>query len=115
MQNFKVEENDPGGHTHMCPSEIPISAPDGPRHLNMGFKMTAIIDFMGTQGNFEALERSVFKKIAKNGTTRSRESEIAISGCESRRHVNMGFKMTAIIDFMGTEGNFEVLEQSVFT
>ena len=57
---------------------------------------------MGTEGNFEGLERSVFKKITKNGTTRSRESEIAISGYESRRHVNMGFKMIAIIDFMGT-------------
>ncbi len=60
MQNFKVEENDPGGHAHSRPTEIPISAPDGPRHLNMGFKMTAIIDFMGTQGNSEALELLVF-------------------------------------------------------
>ena len=81
----------------------------------MGFKMTAIIHFMGTQGNFEALERSVFKKIAKDGTTRSRESEIAISGCESHKHVNMGFKMTAIIDFMVMQGDSRALELSVLT
>ena len=59
MQNFKVEENDPGGHAHSRPSEIPISAHDRHRHLNMVFKMTAIIDFMGTQGNSEALEQTV--------------------------------------------------------
>ena len=50
-----VEENAPGGHAHSYPSEMRISAPGGRRHLNMGFKMTTIIDFMGTEVNSEVL------------------------------------------------------------
>ena len=37
-----------------------ISAPECRRPLNMGFKMTAIIDLVGTQRTFEALDCSVF-------------------------------------------------------
>ena len=55
-----VEENAPGGHAHLCPSEIIILAPEDRSHINMGFKMTAIIDFIGTEGNPEVLELSVF-------------------------------------------------------
>ena len=37
-----------------------ISAHEGHRPLNMRFKMTAIIDLVGTQRNFKALDCSVF-------------------------------------------------------
>ena len=37
-----------------------IPAHEGHRPLNMGFKMTAIIDLVGTQRNFKALDCSVF-------------------------------------------------------
>ena len=53
-------ENAPGGHAHSHPSELLISAPKGHRQLNMGFKITAIIDFMGTEGISEVLKLFVF-------------------------------------------------------
>ncbi len=56
----------PGDHAHLRFCEIYISAYDGRRHLNMGCKMTAIINFMGTQGIFEALKCFVFELVAKN-------------------------------------------------
>ena len=81
----------------------------------MGLKMTAMVEFMGTQGNFEALKPSVFALITKNGIVCCRESVIAIFACGGRRYPNMGLKMTAIVEFMGTEGNFEALKRFVFT
>ena len=48
------------GPRPFTPMEISISASGGRRYLNMGCKMTAIIEFMGTQGISEALQPSVF-------------------------------------------------------
>ncbi len=70
--NSRVGQFAPEGHAHFRLVILAISASECRGQLNMVFKMTAIIDFIGTQGNFETLEPSVFKKIAKNGTARSR-------------------------------------------
>ena len=58
--NFRVGQFAPQGHALLCSVNLAISASECPRYLNMGCKMTAIIEFMGTQGNFEALQPFVF-------------------------------------------------------
>ena len=82
----------------------------------MGCKMTAIINLVGTETNFEGLRPSVYAQIAKN---RFRSNLIASTGnCNlasvPRRHLSMGCKMAAIINLVGTEANFEALRPSVF-
>ena len=52
-----------------------ISAPDGRRYLNMGFKMTGMVEFMGTEGSSEGSNSSVFAYFAKNGVARAAKAE----------------------------------------
>ena len=56
-----------------------ISAPDGRRYLNMGFKMTGMVEFMGTEGSSEASNSSVFAYFAKNGVARAAKAEYGLS------------------------------------
>ena len=52
-----------------------ISAPDGRRYLNMVFKMTGMVEFMGTEGSFEASNSSVSTYFEKNGVARAAKAE----------------------------------------